>query len=259
MFNSNYSVSPNAPQHSRFHYDETPAPEERSASNRYQDEYEQGGDRYYQQHQKHSQHSYSDRHSPPSRPSRDDRAPLSSSASSLQPSGSLRRKSQQDWARPRGTSGSSLRPDPQPTQRPRTPVDENSAVLERMRAGGWMGVGQGSSSGHGEDEGYATSFHGSMDSGYGSGYGGEEGKGGGLGSWSALKKAVGFGDEDARELAYYSILLRLLSPAPVDRPELCGRRLTLGAARPRRCFGLFDSHRRPQICSRISLLGQAHR
>jgi hypothetical protein len=69
-----------------------------------------------------------------------------------------------------------------------------------MAAAGWTGVGNGSASGHGEDDGYAISSHGSMDSGYGSSHCGDEGKAGGLGSWSALKKAVGFRDEDAREL-----------------------------------------------------------
>lgn len=200
MFNSSYSVSPNQPQHSRFHYDAAPAPGERSAPNRYHDQYEQGGDHSYQLQQQHSGHSYFDRHSPPSRSSRDDRG--SHSSSPLQPTASLRRKSQQDWARPRGASGSTLRPGPQSIQRPPAPVDENSAVLERMAAAGWMDVGHGSVGGHGDEEGYVISYHGSMDSGYGSGHGGDEGKSGGLGSWSALKKAVGFSDEDVRKLKF---------------------------------------------------------
>lgn len=86
------------------------------------------------------------------------------------------------------------------------PNDENAGVLERMKAAGWVGVGNGSGGGHGDEDGaYATSNHGSMDSGYGSHSGGEEKAAGGLGSWSALmKKAVGLGEEEnAREFSSF--------------------------------------------------------
>lgn len=190
MFNNSYSVSSSSHRHSHYNDGPSTAPEDRSSSNRYHHD-----DRYSQEqynHQQSSRPSYDNHGPPPSHSSRDQRNPSSSS-------GSLRRKSQADWSRPRGSAGpSSLRPTTTPVQRP-PPNDENAAVLDRMKAAGWVGVGErGSGSGQGEEEGvYPTHSHGSMDSGYGSGCGGDEGKSGmGLGSWSALKKAVGLGEEE---------------------------------------------------------------
>ena len=76
-------------------------------------------------------------------------------------------------------------------------------VMERMQKAGWGGVGPPSDeiphlhSGHGEG-GLSLDKKLSMDSGYGTDEL-DEGQGGYLGSWSAIKKAVGLSGEDGCE------------------------------------------------------------